>query len=39
LTRKDSQQMFTLGAMVSYLFVSGPNPEAFNLDGAIKYWY
>lgn len=30
---------FTLGANAKYLVVSGSDPDAFSVNGVLKYWY
>jgi hypothetical protein len=33
------QTKYTLGANANYLFVTGSNPDAFALNGMLKYWF
>ncbi|MGE4133455.1 MAG: hypothetical protein AB7F86_17570 [Bdellovibrionales bacterium] len=38
LTR-DLHDFFSLGAMAKYVFVSGPSPDTFAVNGLVKYWF
>lgn len=33
------QTNFTLGASAKYVIVSGSDPDAFSVNGVLKYWY
>ena len=37
--RMDRAQYLTLGLAAKYVFVSGPSPDAFSMNGALKYWF
>ena len=39
LARSNEQTSFTLGANAKYLVVSGSDPDAFSVNGVLKYWY
>ncbi len=32
-------QALTLGLAAKYIFVSGPSPDGFSMNGALKYWF
>lgn len=32
-------QVLTLGLAAKYILVSGPSPDGFSMNGALKYWF
>lgn len=35
----DTANFFSLGAGAKYVFVSGPSPDSFTVNGMVKYWF
>ncbi len=39
LVQNPARNFVSLGLGTKYLFVSGPSPDAFSVNGLVKYWF